>query len=230
MMVMSFLEIFLHIDKHLHTIVSQYGTWTYFILFLIVFCETGLVVTPFLPGDWLLFIAGSLAAAGSLKLVPLLIIFNIAAITGNAVNYWIGYSIGPGMLSKKSRFLKQEYLDRTHQFYERYGGRTIIIARFVPIIRTFAPFMAGVGQMTPWRFTYYNILGSISWVMIFILGGYYFSNLPLIKNNLSIVVIFITLFSVAPIAMDLLKRRKETARLKKQAAVPTAARPDRDEG
>ncbi|MDD2485036.1 MAG: DedA family protein [bacterium] len=227
---MSFLEIFLHIDKHLHTIVSQYGTWTYFILFLIVFCETGLVVTPFLPGDWLLFIAGSLAAAGSLKLVPLLIIFNIAAITGNAVNYWIGYSIGPGMLSKKSRFLKQEYLDRTHQFYERYGGRTIIIARFVPIIRTFAPFMAGVGQMTPWRFTYYNILGSISWVMIFILGGYYFSNLPLIKNNLSIVVIFITLFSVAPIAMDLLKRRKETARLKKQAAVPTAARPDRDEG
>jgi len=150
MMVMSFLEIFLHIDKHLHTIVSQYGTWTYFILFLIVFCETGLVVTPFLPGDWLLFIAGSLAAAGSLKLVPLLIIFNIAAITGNAVNYWIGYSIGPGMLSKKSRFLKQEYLDRTHQFYERYGGRTIIIARFVPIIRTFAPFMAGVGQMTPW--------------------------------------------------------------------------------
>jgi membrane-associated protein len=230
MMVMSFLEIFLHIDKHLHTIVSQYGTWTYFILFLIVFCETGLVVTPFLPGDWLLFIAGSLAAAGSLKLVPLLIIFNIAAITGNAVNYWIGYSIGPGMLSKKSRFLKQEYLDRTHQFYERYGGRTIIIARFVPIIRTFAPFMAGVGQMTPWRFTYYNILGSISWVMIFILGGYYFSNLPLIKNNLSIVVIFITLFSVAPIAMDLLKRRRETARLKKQAAVPTAARPDRDEG
>ncbi|MGI6383843.1 MAG: DedA family protein [bacterium] len=227
---MSFLEIFLHIDKHLHTIVSQYGTWTYFILFLIVFCETGLVVTPFLPGDWLLFIAGSLAAAGSLKLVPLLIIFNIAAITGNAVNYWIGYSIGPGMLSKKSRFLKQEYLDRTHQFYERYGGRTIIIARFVPIIRTFAPFMAGVGQMTPWRFTYYNILGSISWVMIFILGGYYFSNLPLIKNNLSIVVIFITLFSVAPIAMDLLKRRRETARLKKQAAVPTAARPDRDEG
>lgn len=227
---MSFLEIFLHIDKHLHTIVSQYGTWTYFILFLIVFCETGLVVTPFLPGDWLLFIAGSLAAAGSLKLVPLLIIFNIAAITGNAVNYWIGYSIGPGMLSKKSRFLKQEYLDRTHQFYERYGGRTIIIARFVPIIRTFAPFMAGVGQMTPWRFTYYNILGSISWVMIFILGGYYFSNLPLIKNNLSIVVIFITLFSVAPIAADLLKRRRETDRLKKEPAVTADVRPDQDEG
>lgn len=227
---MELMEFFLHIDKHLNTIVSNYGAWAYLVLFLIVFCETGLVATPFLPGDWLLFVAGSLAAAGSLDPVLLLIIFNIAAVTGNAVNYFIGYSIGPRMLSRKSRFLKKEYLERTHQFYERYGGRTIIIARFIPIVRTFAPFMAGVGQMTPWRYTYYNILGSVSWVTIFVLGGYYFSTLPLIKNNLSIVVVFITLFSVAPIAVDLLKRRRELALSRKHASGRIAVEPDQNEG
>ncbi|MDD3926476.1 MAG: DedA family protein [bacterium] len=227
---MELMEFFLHIDKHLNTIVSNYGAWAYLVLFLIVFCETGLVATPFLPGDWLLFVAGSLAAAGSLDPVLLLIIFNIAAVTGNAVNYFIGYSIGPRMLGRKSRFLKKEYLERTHQFYERYGGRTIIIARFIPIVRTFAPFMAGVGQMTPWRYTYYNILGSVSWVTIFVLGGYYFSTLPLIKNNLSIVVVFITLFSVAPIAVDLLKRRRELALSRKHASGRIAVEPDQNEG
>src|SRR5690349_9775833 len=153
------IDLLLHLDKHLNDVIGQYGHWTYLILFLIVFCETGLVVTPILPGDSLLFAAGALAAGSSLNIVWLAILLSVAAVLGDAVNYAVGNFMGPKVFSRPdSRFLKREYLDRTHQFYEKYGGKTIIIARFVPIVRTFAPFVAGVGSMTYWRFASYNVI------------------------------------------------------------------------
>lgn len=214
----NLIDFILHLDKHLAEIVSQYGVWTYAILFLIIFMETGFVVTPFLPGDSLLFAAGTLASPAlneSLNiwiLIPLLI---LAAILGDTVNYWIGHYIGPRAFSGSVRFLKKEYLDRTHAFYEKHGGKTIILARFIPIIRTFAPFVAGIGAMNYPRFLLYNVVGAIAWVIIFTLGGYFFGRLPFVQENFSLVVIAIILISVLPAVYEFLKEWRQNRREKK---------------
>jgi membrane-associated protein len=192
------IDLFLHLDKHLQEIISQYGTLTYVILFAVVFAETGFVFTPFLPGDSLLFAAGTFAALGSLNVHLLFIIVAIAAILGDTANYWIGNYFGPKVFEKKIRFLKKEHLEKTHQFYEKHGGKTIIIARFIPIIRTFAPFVAGVGAMTYSKFILYNVVGALLWCVLFIYGGYFFGNLPIVKNNFSIVIVVIIVISVLP--------------------------------
>ena len=206
------INIFLHIDDYLSVIIKNYGAWTYALLFLIIFMETGLVVTPFLPGDSLLFAAGTFAGMGALNIGLLIIILIAAAILGDTVNYWIGHYIGPRAFSGNSRFLKKEYLDRTHDFFEKHGGKTIILARFIPIIRTFAPFVAGVGAMSYGRFLLYNIVGGIVWVVVFTLGGYYFGRLPFVQDNFTIVVLAIILISVLPAAYEFLKSRLESSR------------------
>jgi membrane-associated protein len=201
-------EILLHLDKHLDLVIRNYGIWTYAILFLIIFLETGLVVTPFLPGDSLLFAGGTFAALGSLDARWLVISLSIAAIAGDTANYWIGYTVGPKVFNKeKSRFLNKEHLYRTHRFYEKYGGKTIILARFIPIIRTFAPFVAGIGSMTYRRFILYNISGGIAWVVIFVLGGYLFGNIPVVKQNFSLVIFAIIILSILPGIVEFLRHR-----------------------
>jgi membrane-associated protein len=205
----GFVDVLLHLDKHLDLVIRNYGFWTYGIFFLIIFLETGLVVTPFLPGDSLLFAAGTFAALGSLDTKWLVILLSVAAIGGDTLNYWIGYIVGPKVFSKeKSLFLNKEYLQRTHQFYEKYGGKTIILARFIPIIRTFAPFVAGIGSMTYGRVITFNIVGGISWVVIFVLGGYFFGNIPFIKHNFSLVIAAIIFLSILPGIIEFLRRRK----------------------
>ena len=191
-------DLFLHLDKHLNEIILQYGTLTYAILFGVIFAETGLVFTPFLPGDSLLFAAGTFAAAGSFNVHLLFILLSIAAILGDTANYWIGNFFGPKVFEKNIRFLKKEHLEKTHKFYEKYGGKTIIIARFIPIIRTFAPFVAGVGAMTYSKFILFNIVGAVLWCALFVYGGFFFGNLAFVKNNFSIVIITIILISVLP--------------------------------
>jgi membrane-associated protein len=201
-------DLFLHLDKHLNEIIQAYGVWTYFILFMIVFCETGLVVTPFLPGDSLLFAAGTFAALGSLDVTLLFVILAVAAIIGDTVNYWIGHYVGPKVFRKEGvRFLNKKHLARTHEFYEKYGGKTIIIARFIPIVRTFAPFVAGIGSMSYWRFITYNIIGGLLWVAICVFGGYLFGNLEIVKRNFSLVIIAIVLISVMPIIIEFARHR-----------------------
>jgi membrane-associated protein len=205
------IDFILHLDKHLSIIIQNYGTWTYALLFLIIFMETGFVVTPFLPGDSLLFAAGTFAspALGSpLNVWLLFLLLIIAAITGDTVNYWIGHYIGPKAFSGEIRFLKKEYLDRTHEFYERHGGKTIFLARFIPIIRTFAPFVAGVGQMNYGYFLTYNVVGGITWVSIFLFGGYFFGTLPFVQENFTFVVLAIIFISVLPAVFEALKERK----------------------
>jgi membrane-associated protein len=205
----GFTEILLHLDTHLDLVIRNYGFWTYGIFFLIIFLETGLVVTPFLPGDSLLFAAGTFAAIGSLDAKWLVIFLSIAAIAGDTLNYWIGYTVGPKVFSKeKSRFLNKKYLYRTHQFYEKYGGKTIILARFIPIIRTFAPFVAGIGSMTYGRFITYNIVGGIGWVVILVFGGYFFGTIPFVQHNFSLVIAGIILFSILPGIIEFLRHRK----------------------
>jgi membrane-associated protein len=205
----GFIEILLHLDAHLDWVIRNYGFWTYGILFLIIFLETGFVVTPFLPGDSLLFAGGTFAALGSLDVTWLIILLCLAAIGGDTVNYWIGHISGPKVFTReKSRFFNKEYLRRTHQFYERYGGKTIIIARFIPIIRTFAPFVAGIGSMTYGHFLTYNIVGGIAWVVIFVLGGYFFGNIPLIKQNFSLAIVAIVFLSILPGIIEFLRHRK----------------------
>jgi membrane-associated protein len=205
----SLIDILLHLDVHLDLVIRSYGFWTYGILFLIIFLETGLVVTPFLPGDSLLFAAGTFAALGSLDVVWVIILLSIAAVAGDTVNYWIGHASGPKVFSKeKSRLFNKEYLHRTHQFYEKYGGKTIIIARFVPIIRTFAPFVAGIGSMTYGRFIAYNVVGGIGWVIILVLGGYFFGNIPIIKRNFSFAIAAIIFLSILPGIIEFLRHRK----------------------
>jgi membrane-associated protein len=206
----EFIEFFLHLDTHLHAAVQAYGVWTYLLLFLIIFCETGLVVTPILPGDSLLFAAGALAAGGSLNVVWLSVLLSVAAILGDAANYTIGHFMGPKVFSQENgRFLKKEYLDRTHQFYEKYGGKTIIIARFVPIVRTFAPFVAGVGSMTYWRFASYNVIGGVVWVTICLFAGYAFGNLPIVKENFTLVILAIIFISLLPGLVEFLRQRQQ---------------------
>jgi membrane-associated protein len=206
-----FIDVFLHLDKHLDVILKDYGTWTYLILFVTIFCETGLVVTPFLPGDSLLFAAGAIAARGSLDVMWLFLLLSGAAIAGNTVNYSIAHFIGPRAFSGESRILKKEYLDRTHAFFEKYGGFTIIITRFVPIVRTFAPFVAGVGAMSYPRFVAYNVVGGLAWVGTFIFGGYWFGNQPFVKNNFSVVVLAIIIISVMPMVVEFFRARRGRA-------------------
>jgi membrane-associated protein len=204
----SIIDFFLHLDQHLNQIISQYGVWTHLILFLIVFAETGLVVTPFLPGDSLLFAAGTFAALGSLDLGLLLVLLIGAAILGDTVNYWVGAWIGPRAFSGNIKLLRKDYLDRTHAFYEKHGGKTIIIARFVPIIRTFAPFVAGVGAMSYPRFITYNIVGAVLWVGLFVPAGYFFGNIPVVRENFTLVILAIIAISVLPIALEAIKARR----------------------
>jgi len=207
-LIKSFIDLFMHLDKYLNVIIQNYGVWTYLLLFLIIFCETGLVVTPLLPGDSLLFAAGTFAALGSLEVGWLFVLLSVAAIAGDTVNYWIGHYVGPKVFHKENvRFLKKEYLDRTHDFYEKHGGKTIIIARFIPIIRTFAPFVAGIGRMTYGHFISYNVLGGLAWIAIFVFGGYYFGNLPFVKRNFTLVILAIIFISVLPGVIEFLNQR-----------------------
>ncbi|MHB8709902.1 MAG: DedA family protein [Desulfuromonadales bacterium] len=204
------IDLFLHVDRHLLEIVQTYGVWSYTILFIVIFLETGVVVTPFLPGDSLLFAAGSLAAAGAFDLPLLLVLLTVAAILGDTLNYWIGRRVGASVFTEGSRFFKQEHLLRTQRFYERHGGKTIILARFLPIVRTFAPFVAGIGRMHYGRFWAYNAVGGILWVWGFGLLGYLFGNLPVVKKNFSLVILAIILISVLPIARELWRARRGT--------------------
>lgn len=202
----SLIELFLHLDKHLAEFVAAYGTLTYGILFLVVFCETGLVVTPILPGDSLLFAAGAIASAGNLNVVALIALLIVAAVLGDAVNYRVGRYIGPKVFQNpSSRIFKKEYLDKTQAFYDRYGGKTIIIARFVPIVRTFAPFLAGVGQMRWSTFTAYNVVGAVLWVVLLVGGGYMFSEIPIVKKNFSLVILAIIVVSILPAVFEVLR-------------------------
>jgi membrane-associated protein len=205
------LDFFLHLDRHLAEITAQYGTWTYAILAGIVFCETGLVVTPFLPGDSLLFTAGALAALGSLDPRLLNLLLFVAVLAGDNVNYWVGRFIGPRAFTGDYRFFRKEHLQRTHAFFERHGGKTVVLARFVPIIRTFTPFVAGIGAMTYPRFLLYSIGGGALWVTAFLWAGYFFGNLPAVRANFSFVVLGIIAVSVLPLVIGVLRERRAKA-------------------
>lgn len=203
----------LHVDQHLAEIVRQFGVWTYVILFGIVFLETGIVLTPFLPGDSLLFAAGALAAAypETLDPVHLFVLLAIAAILGDTANYWIGHHLGPRVFRENVRFLNRENLMRTEAFYEKHGGKTIIIARFVPIIRTFAPFVAGIGSMAYGRFLAFNVIGGLIWTGGFIFAGYYFGNLPVVKENFGLVIVAIIILSLLPPVWEYVQHRRQSA-------------------
>lgn len=204
------IDFIIHLDKYLDIIIRATGYWTYAILFLTVFVETGLVVTPFLPGDSLLFATGAFAAKGSFNIYIMWILLISAAILGDTVNYWIGHYIGPKVFEKDTKLIKREYLDRTQEFYEKHGGITIFLARFIPIIRTFAPFVAGVGKMRYSYFLTYNVVGAITWVTLFLWAGYFFGGLPFVEENFSLVVIAIILISVLPAVYEWWKARRES--------------------
>lgn len=208
----QFLDMMLHLDVHLNAILLEYGAWTYVILFLIVFCETGLVVTPFLPGDSLLFAAGAFAGKGTLELQWLIPSLCVAGIMGDAVNYAIGKNLGAKLLKKEKWFLKPEHLNKTQQFYERWGVKTIVLARFVPIIRTFAPFLAGVGKMNYRQFGKFNVLGAILWVVIFSVAGFWFGNIPVVRKNFTLVILGIIIVSVLPAIFEALRNRNTPAK------------------
>jgi membrane-associated protein len=210
-LILQFVDIVLHLNVHLDTLVANYGVWVYAILFLIIFCETGLVVMPFLPGDSLLFAAGAIAASGRLDIVVLCSLLIIAAIGGNAVNYWVGRLAGPEMQRRFPRLIRQQHLDRTRAYFERYGGKTVIIARFVPIIRTVAPFAAGVGQMSHLRYQSYNVTGSLLWVLLLVPAGYFFANVPVVQENFSAVIIGIIIISVLPAVVEYVRERLRVA-------------------
>jgi len=217
-LIAQFWDLFVHLDKHLGDVIGAYGAWTYLLLFIIVFCETGLVVTPILPGDSLLFAAGALAATGALNAVYLFGLLAVAAVAGDTVNYAIGKSIGPRVFRENIRFIKREYLFRTQEFYHRHGGKTIFLARFVPIIRTFAPFVAGVGTMTYRRFVAYNVFGGVVWTGLFIFAGFYFGSLPAVKENFTLVILAIIFISIMPILIEYLRHRRQRASGQKGSA------------
>jgi membrane-associated protein len=214
----QFIDVVLHVDRYLTQILQQYGGITYFLMFLLIFCETGLVVTPFLPGDSVIFALGALSAEGGLDVGILAIVLMSAAVLGNVVNYAIGYKLGPAVFrSESSRFFKREYLDRTHAFYEKYGALTVIIGRFMPIIRTFVPFVAGIGRMGYARFSLFNLIGSVSWVALFLSGGYFFGRLPFVQKNFSLVALGIIAISFIPPVVAAIRVR---ASAKKDVAEP----------
>ena len=206
------IDLILHLDRYLVDLVTRFGGWTYAILFLIIFCETGLVLMPFLPGDSLLFAIGALASTGALDVFWISILLIVAAILGDTVNYWIGYSIGPRIFnSDRSRWLNREHLERTHRFYEKYGGKTIILARFMPIIRTFAPFVAGIGRMSYGRFLLYNVVGGVVWIVLFVAAGFWFGNIPIVKRNFTLVILAIIVLSVLPAVIEYWRARRGEA-------------------
>lgn len=204
------IDIIVHLDKYLYAIIQQCGQWSYALLFIIIFAETGLVITPFLPGDSLLFIVGTLAASGYFSVTLLFFVLVFAAVIGDSVNYAIGKFFGTHILRKfEGRFIKKEHIEKTHRFFEKYGGKTIVIARFVPVVRTLAPFVAGIGNMTYSHFFVYNVVGGILWVSVFVLGGYYFGNMPIVKENFSLVVFMIIFFSIMPAVIEAIRHRRQ---------------------
>ncbi len=206
----NFISFFIHIDKHLTELATTYGTWAYAILFVIIFCETGLVVTPLLPGDSLLFAAGALAAQGAFDVNLLAILLFVGAILGDAANYAIGRRMGPAVFERKnSRIFKPEYLARTHKFFEKYGAKTIVIARFVPIVRTFAPFLAGVGTMSYAKFAFYNVTGALLWISLFTYAGFFFGTTPLVQKNFKLVILAIIIISIMPAVIEIIRARRE---------------------
>ena len=212
-MISTIIDFILHIDQHLAALSAEYGVWIYAILFLIIFCETGLVVMPFLPGDSLLFAAGGIAALGEMNIHLMVALLLVAAILGDAVNFAIGKYFGARLFANPdSKIFRRAYLDKTHAFYEKHGGKTFIIARFVPIVRTFAPFVAGMGNMHYGRFIRYNIIGAILWVVLFSYAGYFFANIPLVKNNLALVLAAIIVISVLPGVIEVVRARREAKR------------------
>ena len=204
----SFMDVILHLDKYLTVIVDQYGLWIYALLFLIIFCETGFVFAPFLPGDSLLFAVGALASLRSMNIFMLYGLLVLAAVLGDTVNYWIGMYVGPKIFERNIPFLKKEYLIRTEQFYEVHGNKTIMLARFIPVIRTFAPFVAGIGKMKYPRFLFYNIIGGFAWITFFLWGGFYFGNIQFIQENFSLVILIIIVLSFIPMVLEFMKHRK----------------------
>ncbi|MEP7339929.1 MAG: DedA family protein [Acidobacteriota bacterium] len=208
-LIKQLLDLVLHLDQHLVELVNQYQSWTYGILFLIIFCETGLVVTPFLPGDSLLFAVGALASKGQLNVSLVVVLLTLAAIIGDSVNYWIGRTIGPRIFaSENSRWFNRRHLERTHAFYEKYGGKTLIFARFMPIVRTFAPFVAGIGRMTYPKFLAYSISGGILWISLLTYAGYFFGEIPIVKRNFSLVIVAVLVISVMPAVIEILRARR----------------------
>ena len=203
----QFIDVVLHLDQHLTALIAHYGHWVYGILFLIIYCETGLVVTPFLPGDSLLFVAGTLAATGALDVQWLIWLLMAAAFLGDNTNYWIGRFLGPRVFKVQSRWLNHAYLDKTEAFYEKHGGKTVLLARFLPILRTFAPFVAGIGHMLYGRFVLFSILGAVAWINSLVLAGYFFGNIPLIKNNLTLVILGIVAVSFMPGLIHFVRER-----------------------
>lgn len=198
----------LKIDQYLEIIIKDYGALTYLILFLIIFCETGLIITPILPGDSLLFVAGAIASRGLLDIRLLFLLITSAAILGDMVNYTVGRFFGVSLFKRKSRFLKKEYIDKTHAIFEKYGNKAIVLCRFVPIVRTFTPFIAGFGQMHYGKFMTYNVVGGISWAVIFLLGGYYFGEMPFIKNSLTLTIIGIVILSCIPMIVEIIRAKR----------------------
>ena len=204
----QFLDIVLHLDKHLTVLIQTYGAWVYLILFLIIYCETGLVVTPFLPGDSLLFVAGTLAASGALDVHGVFALLVLAAFGGDNTNYWVGRYLGPRVFKReRSRFLNPAHLQKTQRFYEKHGGKTVILARFLPIIRTFAPFVAGIGRMIYPKFMFYSFSGSVFWIGFFVYGGYYFGNIPVVKNNLTLFILGIIVLSIMPGIVEFVRQK-----------------------
>ena len=221
----KFIDIIIHVDRYIGQFIDQFGIWTYLVIFLVIFAETGLVVTPFFPGDSLLFAAGAIAAIGDLNVVSLFLLLSLAAFLGNLSNYWIGYKVGPEIFKKeKSRVFNKNYLERTHEFYEKHGSITIVIARFMPFIRTFAPFVAGIGKMTYFKFLAYSLVGSVMWVALFLFGGYYFGNIPVVKENFSLVIVAIIVISLIPAGISYIHSRKSSQ------VSPPAREPDKPEG
>ncbi|GAA0823689.1 DedA family protein [Clostridium tertium] len=209
-LILKFIDIILHLDKYLSVITANYGIWIYAVLFIIIFLETGLVVTPFLPGDSIIFASGALAAIGAMNVMSLLIIFYIAAVLGDTANYYIGKKIGSGIMEKeKVKFINKNYLIKANNFYEKHGAITIVLSRFIPIIRTFAPFVAGITKMNYRSFIKYNLIGGALWVLLFLVGGFSLGNLPIVKSNFSIIVIAIIIISVIPAIVTFIKERKE---------------------
>ncbi|MGH6630117.1 MAG: DedA family protein [Burkholderiales bacterium] len=208
-LIKNFIDILIHLDKYLVELVQQYGTFSYGILFAIIFCETGLVITPFLPGDSLLFAVGALSASGAFNPFLIFAALSAAAILGDSTNYWIGYFVGPRVFSsERSRWLNRKHLERTHSFYEKYGGKTVIIARFMPIVRTFAPFVAGIGRMSYPKFLFFSVVGTFLWIGLFVAAGYWFGNIPVVKRNFTLVVFAIIAISVLPAVVEAIRARR----------------------